>query len=862
MRLLERDDLLESLAGRVESARHGEGSMVLVAGEAGAGKTSLVRALTDRLGGDILTLEGACDPLATPRPLSPLYDMAADPDSGLAELFSADQDSMDIFGEVLERLKESMRPILMVVEDAHWADEATLDFLRFMGRRVGSTKALVLCTYRDDEVGADHPLRQVLGQLIPLSSTNRMVVPPLSESAVSTLAEGHELDAQRLHRMTAGNAFFVTEVIAAGGQMPNTVQDAVLARVGRLRPTARRIVEAVSIAPRSLEIERSRLLVGASAADVDEGVGAGVILGDGGNLRFRHELARAAVEESLPPARRLELHRKILSLLEEDDERDPARLAHHAIRAEAPELIAEYAPEAAEQALARGARREAVAFYRAALEHPVELGAGNAADLRVKLASELRLLGDPDASEHELRQAIDHFRKTDQKVELADALGLLQAALWNQKRIDEGWVAMNEAIELLRPIGPSEVLAYTLYRISHAHMLARRRQPAFSFIDEARSVAETVGSVRARWAATMTTGTIHIVVGDAQEGVRLLGDAVNEAERLGDHHLVSVALGMLGSGGGEARLYADALPALERTIQQGLATDEDYGVEYARSWLARIVFEQGRWDEAADYARLVQKTTVQPEGIAVLTAMSALGRLRVRRGDPGGVELLEQMVEIGRRHELQHAWNAICGRAEYFWLRGEPELGLDELAGAYQRALDTDSPWARGEVGFWMWRAGAIDGPPANAAEPFALHMSGRWREAAEIWRELGCPYEVALALIEGDEKAVLEAITIFDSLGARPAARMARARLREMGTESIPRGPTKETQANPANLTARQLEVLQLMATGMTNSEIADDLFISKKTVEHHVSAIYSKLGVDTRPKAIATATKIGVST
>lgn len=186
-RLLERDDLLDALLNRVQQAQQGAGSLVLVAGEAGAGKTSVVRTLIDRVGGDVLAMEGACDPLATPRPLSPLYDMAADPDSGLGDLLTADHESMDIFGEVLERLKTSIRPILMVVEDIHWADEATLDFLRFVGRRVSISKALVLCTYRDDEVGADHPLRLVLGQLIPLASTSRVVVPPLSELAVSTL---------------------------------------------------------------------------------------------------------------------------------------------------------------------------------------------------------------------------------------------------------------------------------------------------------------------------------------------------------------------------------------------------------------------------------------------------------------------------------------------------------------------------------------------------------------------------------------------------------------------------------------------------------------------------------------------------
>jgi DNA-binding CsgD family transcriptional regulator len=285
-------------------------------------------------------------------------------------------------------------------------------------------------------------------------------------------------------------------------------------------------------------------------------------------------------------------------------------------------------------------------------------------------------------------------------------------------------------------------------------------------------------------------------------------------------------------------------------------------VAYDRAWLARIAFEQGRWDEAVEYAELVDRTSLSRTGISVLTARGALGRVRVRRGDPGGREVLEDAIELGAPHELQHVWSPICGLAEHHWLAGGIASMIPVLEGAYQRALDTDSEWARGEIGFWMWKAGAIDGPPDHAATPFALQISGRWREAANTWREIGCPYEVALSLSEGDEEAMFEALGIFDTVGARPAANMIRAALRDRGLESIPRGPTRETATNPAGLTPRQLEVLRLIADGMSNGEIAEHLYLSKKTVEHHVSAIYSKLGVNDRPKAIAAATKIGIST
>jgi DNA-binding NarL/FixJ family response regulator len=138
--------------------------------------------------------------------------------------------------------------------------------------------------------------------------------------------------------------------------------------------------------------------------------------------------------------------------------------------------------------------------------------------------------------------------------------------------------------------------------------------------------------------------------------------------------------------------------------------------------------------------------------------------------------------------------------------------------------------------------------------------MDGKWREAAETWHEIGCPYEEGLALAEGDEEAMLGAISIFDRLEARPVAAMMRSRLRQMGVEHIPQGPRPETRGNPAGLTNRQVEVLGLMVDGLSNGEIAERLFISKKTTEHHVSAILSKLAASTRARAIKRAIEIGV--
>ena len=858
--LLERESLLGSLHDHLTAASQGSGSLLLVAGEAGAGKTSLVRGFVESLSASTLVIQGACDPLTTPRPLSPLYDFAADPNSGLDGLVHKDKPAIEMFSEVLDRLRNTVRPIVMVIEDLHWADEGTLDFLKFIGRRIAESRGVLVCTYRDDEVGTDHSLRPVLGQLILLQSTHRLVVPALSLAAITHLAQDRPFDPADLLSLTDGNAFFVTEILASEESLPASVQEAVVARVSRLDEPSRRVVEAVSVAPRSLEIGDAATLAGASLDDVDTALAAGVLIDDGRDLRFRHELARSAVEEALPPARRFGLHMSMLQLLEEERSLDYARLAHHAIKAGEAELVIGYAPRAGREAAGSGSHMEAAAFFEAALQHADLVAEDEAARLRVELANELGIVDRRTDALHQIDLAVDFYRRSQDEEALASTLVPPLNARWrleDAKRFRDG---LQEALTILEAKDPSKDLARAYLVSAYQHMLARRGVDASRDVAKARDTADSVGDTGLAWMIQMLEGTISVVVGDNQSGVRVLSDTVERARLAGNIDDEILGLMMLGSGGGEVRRYDVAIPALEKAVDHGLAADQDYLVAYTRSWLARIAFELARWDDAVDYASLVDRATAYRKGIAILTGLSTLGRVRTRRGDPGASALLDEMVALSHSHELQHGWNAICGRAELYWLRGEAEKGLDLLRPAYEEALNTDSQWARGEIGFWMWRVGAIDGPPEGAAEPFALQMAGDWSAAAQAWRDIGCPYEEAIALADGPEVAKLEALDTLDRLDARPMADRVRHQLRDLGVESIPRGPTKETLSNPAGLTSRQLEVLRLIAGGSNNEQISDELYISKKTVEHHVSAIYSKLGVSSRLEAMRTAAEVGV--
>ncbi|HVR78982.1 MAG TPA: LuxR C-terminal-related transcriptional regulator [Acidimicrobiia bacterium] len=708
------------------------------------------------------------------------------------------------------------------------------------------------CTYREDELGPDHPLRTVLGDLATRQSTVRFSVDPLTVEAVGYLASESRHDPADLHRLTGGNAFYVTEILATGEDLPGSVSDAVMARVRRLTPPAQRVVEGVSVAPRDLAVDHALALSGADLSDIDEATLSGVVVARGARLAFRHELARSAVEESLPMGRRLSLHREMIDLLRADEDLDLARLAHHAGRAGDGSLVVEYAPEAARQASIRGAHREAAKFFELALIEADRVIPSDLAQLRLDLALELSILDRQEQALQQLLLAAAFYREASDHVMLGTTLRRLSRTRWRCSDREGARQAVDEAIEILEPLGDSEALAMAHFDSGSLWMLARRHRPAMESLARCLSLAERIGSDEVHLMHDFMAATVEIVLGEPQRGVDGLQRAERRFREQGD---VETTLGMLGSGGGEVRLYQIARAALDASIEIGLRTDADYAVAYDRSWMARIAFEQGRWDEATGISELVLEDRFGRAAIAPVTALGALGRVRVRRGDPGAQEALEEALRIGEGCEMQHLWSPYCGLAELAWLEGRSAEIPKILDWVWSQALDADSRWARGEVGFWMWKAGAIGGPPDAAAEPFALHMDGKWGDAADLWRDLGCPYEAALALAEGDEEAMLEAIRIFDGLGARPAARIVRSRLRAMGVAHIPQGPRSETRANPAGLTNRQMEVLGLMAEGLSNGEIADRLYISKKTTEHHVSAVLAKLGASTRAKAIARA-------
>ena len=277
------------------------------------------------------------------------------------------------------------------------------------------------------------------------------------------------------------------------------------------------------------------------------------------------------------------------------------------------------------------------------MAHEHALGDREAAELWFAFGSELVYVSDIDASIDALERSIVLFRELGDIEAHARALVVLQGPRWAEAGREAGEACTEEARALLEPLGPSEALAFALVRVAHNQMVDRRREAARATLAQARHIVEQIGGAETAWRVGMLVGAVEVVMGDAELGVELLRASVGAAEETGAHQSVSTALGMLGSGAGEARRYCDAIPALERGVSFGLAVDDDGNVAYNLAWLARIAFEQCRWDDAAEYA---ERALAYPDrlGIHTVSARSAIGRTRVRRGDPGALDVLAEVL--------------------------------------------------------------------------------------------------------------------------------------------------------------------------------------------------------------------------
>ena len=786
-------------------------------------------------------------------------------DPGFARLFRDGASRDELLNRLLAAIQGRGSKVVLLLDDLHWADEATLDALRFVGRRIETTRALVVGTYRDDELGPDHPTRVVVGDLSTSPAVRRLPLAPLSRESVRALADGTGLDPDDLHRLTAGNPFFVTEVVAgAPERVPPTVRDAVLARVARLSAAARRTLEVAAVVGPT--VEPGLLIRVVEPVAADECLARGLLRNVGGRYAFRHEVARQAVLDATDPSVRIRLHARVLAALEADPPgtHGLARLAHHAEGAGDRDAVLRYAPAAAAEAATAGAHREAAAQYARAVRFAGQLGPVERANLLRAFGREHATIARYDVGIAGLSEAADILRRHGDPVQEAAALDDLAVSLVSVGRNADAEAAADRAWEVVAglPHSPEQVQARNIQ--AYLRMLDRDNLEAIEIGRQAiamgRDDAKALTSVTQAW---NTVGSSRILLGDIDGGVADLETSLRLGLEHGFDRQVASAYINLASALGEMYRFRDAERYFELGLQYTAERDLDSSHLYLESWLALSELHRGRWSEAE---RAVRSVLGHPTGVMIarIMALLALGRLKARRGDADAATVLDEaLTEAAPTGTLQRVGPVRAARAEAAWLAGDLDRAATEAEAAYDLATRHRHPWHVGELGWWMAKAGrAPDGDAvAGVAEPWRLQFEGRWRDAADAWAALECPYESARALLESDELSDVEqAHDTFDRLGAAPAAALAKRRLRHLGARQIPRGRRASTRANPAGLTARELEVLQLVTAGLPNGEIAARLFLSQRTVDHHVSAVLAKLGVESRRGAAEAAARLGI--
>jgi DNA-binding CsgD family transcriptional regulator len=858
--LLERDEQLRQLNQAFAHASAGHGRIVALAAEAGAGKTALVEQFVRRQAHHATLHWGACENLSTPEILLPLRDIARASGKSL----DTHADHVHLFEWLLRLLADATTPSILVIEDLHWGDTATLDLLRFLARRIARVRVLLLLTYRDEEVGARSPIRHLLGEATP-GSVERMTLQPLSRAAVEQLAVKAGRSGEAVYALTAGNPFLVTESLAAIQSIPtDAVRDATLARVSRLSAAARNILEAVSIFPRRAEtaVVAELLATGLDAA-LDECIEKGMLWLDGGIVRFRHELARLAIEASVAPTQRRELHRRVVNELRRRRGSRAGEIAHHAERAADVPALLEFSQIAADEAARVGAPREAASHYGRMLRHRDLLDARLLVKTLECHAEQSYLMGDSVTAMSSMTEAAQLRRDTHDAVGLGRNLTRLTRFAWMCGRRADAERYVRDAIDVLRAVPPGAELAWAFSHQSQLDMLAFRHDSAIDWGEQALTLAIALDEKEIIAHALSNLGSARGELESSAGHVDL--ERAFELAVAGHYHdHVERAACNLTCLYYWHRDYPASLAQIDRGIAYAVARELTHWEGYLRGWRAMIHLDLGDWAAAEEEAQEISSRQFISD-VYRFPALIALARLRLRRGDPDDGTPLEAARRLSASlDELQRTVYIAVVQAERLWLTEERSAERSQvialLKDVQQQAAERQGRWVGESVALWLYVLGERGLSTAGLSEPFRAHCEGRWQEAAAGWEQLGQPYERALALSMGDDDAQREALALFDRLVAVPAATRLRREMRSSGARAIPRGPIAETRASVAGLTRRQTRVLELVAEGMTNAEIAERLCISGKTAEHHVSAILGRFEAGSRREAVASARKLGL--
>ncbi|MDU0356277.1 AAA family ATPase [Paraglaciecola aquimarina] len=674
--LLERETALSEIFNCIETMPK-SGKILLLSGEAGIGKTTLLEHIRLQIDTTIDMHWSGCDPLFTPRPYAPIYDFAQifSP-TLLCQLESCATPNI-IFASFYQAISHLTKPTILVIEDVHWADNASLDLIKYLVRRISFLPCLLCLSYRDDEISQSHPLRSVL-TLLPSAHTKRICLTPLGKESVAKLSQKSHYDPDNLHRITNGNPFFVTELLANKQVnqplIPLSIKEAIGSRVQNLAQGECQLIQLLSLIPYSIPVTLIHALFGENGDSFAMACVARKLLQCDPNqvFRFRHELVRLAILDNQPAHQQKSGHKRILQCLEQTLlSTDSAWLVHHGVGALDEKCVLKYAPIAAANAAALGAHKEAASFYSKALSFVEYADTELAASLHQDWAYEVGLTTHMDQSVIDARRhAISLWRALGRFDKVGENLRSLSRLYWYQGQAEKAERYATEAIQTFESIPASNGLAMAYSMRSQLDMLNERTDDAIFWGNKALALAEQFSSPTIKAHALNNIGSALVMQGNT-EGETLLEQSLVIAEQNGLHEDV-------------ARVYTnfsdycirfkklDMAEALTtKGIQYDIAHDLDSWTYYLVGLQALLRQEQGRLIDAQTIASGVQQIDNQTL-LMKLPSLIVLGRVSSRLATSDSHDLLCRALEDAEStNEYQYMIPARFALIEHFWLSAD-----------------------------------------------------------------------------------------------------------------------------------------------------------------------------------------------
>ena len=862
MELIERAEFLAIMQDQLDKVQLGEGRCVFIYGEAGIGKTSFVKTFCKEQN-HCIVYQGACDALFTPRPLAPLYDIILQVRSELWSSSHTIEERSALFLKFFQEISSKKEKIIIVFEDIHWADEATLDFIKFFARRITHLRCLFVLTYRDDEISSHHPLRKVIGALSP-DTFIRIALAPLSRQAVYKLATEKGFDAENVYNISAGNPFYVNEILASYSPgVPENIKDAILSVYEQQQQGTKEAWQICSVIPEGLELHRFAKLKAILDKGMDHCFDLKIIVIKNQKIVFKHELYRRTIETSLSPFKRIELNKKLLDLFlnsfEENGEIE--RIVHYAKNANDNDIVVKYAPLAATQAASVGAHIEAAKLFLTAIQY----SEGNNPDQLVQFyeayAYESYLTNQIKEAIIYQGKALKVWEQKNGIEKIASSLRFLSRLWWFDGSREKAETYALQAIDILKSQPPSKTKAMAYSNMSQLKMFSEETNECVAWGNKAIEMArELEDSETLSHALSNVGASLWRIQPSNDTAKQQLMDALDIALKNSFHEHAGRAYSNIISNYIAFKDFESAARFLRDGIAYCEERDLDSSKNYKLYQKSRMLLEMGDWDESLTIVKTLLSNPAQPI-IIKIGALTTLCTIEVRKGvSDGMMHLQEVRSHVIRTKEHHQIIPAIISCLEYEWLTLEKIITEEELHLCLRLVKNVDSIILNSQFQFWLRKARSNRIILNHVYEPYKLLEAGNIKQAASFWRRIHCPFEEALALAEGNDEDKKTALQILQHLGADAFSERLKMEMRTLGIKNIPRGIRESTKANPAQLTNREIDVLQLLQKGLQNKKIASTLFISTKTAENHISNILFKLDVTSRSSAVTEALRLSI--